>query len=46
LSSGFEDAPAATGYEVVLPSGALIRVPVDFDPDQVSRLVRAVIVSC
>ena len=29
------------GYEVILPRGAVIRLPVDFDSDRVRQLIRA-----
>jgi len=31
-----------SGYEMVLSRGRVIRLPVDFDPDAVSRLITAV----
>ena len=34
--------PATAGYEIVLPRGRAIRLPVDFDLDAVSRLITAV----
>jgi hypothetical protein len=39
-------AAPATDYEIVLPGGALIRLPRNFDPDQVRQLLRAVVSSC
>jgi len=46
LVPGVEGVLPVPGYEVVLPGGVLIRVPIDFDPDQVSRLIRVVTSSC
>lgn len=34
------------GYEISLPSGSLIRLPGDFDPDKVSQLLRVVASAC
>ncbi len=31
----------SAGYEVILPRGAVIRLPLDFDSDRVSQLIRA-----
>ena len=31
----------SAGYEVILPRGAVIRLPVDFDPDRVRQLISA-----
>ncbi len=36
----------ASGYEVTLPCGTSIRLPVDFDMDRASRLIHAVAQSC
>lgn len=33
----------ADGYELVLPGGARLHLPADFDPERVARLVRAVV---
>jgi hypothetical protein len=41
-----QDAVPPAGYEVVLPGGATIRLPHDFDPDRVTRLVLALQPSC
>ena len=46
VAAGSGNALPSAGYEIVLPSGPLIRVPVGFDPDQVSRLLRAVASAC
>ncbi len=46
LAAGSGNALPSVGYEIVLPSGPVIRLPVDFDPDQVSRLLRAVASAC
>lgn len=35
-----------SGYEVALPCGTLIRLPVDFDVDRASQLISAVARSC
>lgn len=35
--------PVANGYELVLPGGACLHLPSDFDPERVARLVRAVV---
>ena len=34
------------GYELVLPSGACLRLPGDFDPERVARLVQALSAAC
>jgi hypothetical protein len=34
------------GYELVLPSGACLRLPDDFDPERVARLVQAMSAAC
>jgi hypothetical protein len=34
--------PAVDGYELVLPGGACLRLPADFDPERVARFVQAV----
>jgi hypothetical protein len=34
------------GYELVLPSGACLRLPGDFDPERVARLVQALATAC
>ena len=34
------------GYELVLPSGACLRLPGDFDPERVARLVQALAAAC
>lgn len=34
------------GYELVLPSGACLRLPDDFDPEQVARLVQVLAAAC
>ena len=39
-------ASASCCYEVVLPQGVVVRVPVDFDPAQVTGLLRAVVSAC
>jgi hypothetical protein len=36
----------ARRYEILLPGGRILRVPTDFDPDQVARLIRAVESAC
>jgi len=36
----------ASGYEVALPCGTSIRLPVDFDVDRASQLIHAVARSC
>jgi len=41
-----QDAVLPAGYEVVLPGGPTIRLPHDFDPDRVKRLVLALQSSC
>jgi hypothetical protein len=46
LAAGSGNALPSAGYEIVLPNGPLIRLPVDFDPDQVSRLLGAVASAC
>jgi len=33
-------------YEIVLPGGRVVRVPADFDPANVARLIRAVESAC
>jgi hypothetical protein len=33
-------------YELVLPSGACLRLPGDFDPERVARLVQALAAAC
>ena len=38
--------PARDGYELVLPGGAHLRLPDDFDPERVARLMRAVAATC
>lgn len=37
---------AAQRYEIVLPDGRVVRVPGDFDPAQVTRLIQAVESAC
>jgi hypothetical protein len=39
-------APGGWGYELVLPSGACLRLPGDFDPERVARLVQALVAVC
>ena len=34
------------GYELVLPSGACLRLPGDFDPERVAQLVQALAAAC
>ncbi|UCC32211.1 MAG: hypothetical protein JSU86_07995 [Phycisphaerales bacterium] len=50
LGGGWPDSfPAAvwaSGYEIALPDGALIRLPGDFDPDKASQLIGAVASVC
>jgi len=41
-----QDAVPPAGYEVVLPGGPMIRLPHDFDPARVTRLVLALQPSC
>jgi len=36
----------ASGYEVTLPCGTSIRLPVDFEVDRASQLIHAVAQSC
>jgi hypothetical protein len=36
----------SAGYEVILPRGAVIRLPVDFDSARVGRLIRAAASAC
>jgi hypothetical protein len=38
--------PAVAGYEVVLSGGRAIRLPHDFDPERVSRLVLSLESAC
>jgi len=46
LSTGSGGTMPLAGYEVVLPHGVVVRVPSDFDPDQVTGLLRAVASAC
>jgi hypothetical protein len=41
-----QGAMPPAGYEVMLPDGPMIRLPHDFDPDRVERLVLALQSSC
>jgi len=34
------------GYELGLPSGTCLRLPADFDPERVARLVQALAAAC
>jgi hypothetical protein len=36
----------SAGYEVILPRGVVIRLPVDFDSDRVAPLIRAAASAC
>jgi len=38
--------PSRDGYEVVLPGGVGLRLPDDFDPQRVARLVQALVAAC
>ncbi len=38
--------PAANRYELVLPGGVGLRLPEDFDPERVARLVQALTAAC
>lgn len=38
-------APGGWGYELVWPSGACLRLPGEFDPERVARLVQALAAS-
>ena len=38
--------PGPERYEIVLPGGRVLRVPADFDPANVARLIRAVESAC
>jgi hypothetical protein len=38
--------PVSDRYELVLPGGVGLRLPDDFDPERVARLVRAVTAAC
>jgi hypothetical protein len=38
--------PTSDRYELVLPGGACLRLPDDFDPERVARLVQAVVAAC
>jgi hypothetical protein len=51
--SGFASSPhgaaavsSGHGYAIVLPGGACLRLPGDFDPERVARLVQAVAAAC
>ncbi len=46
LAAGSGNAMSSAGYEVVLPQGVVVRVPSDFDPAQVTGLLRAVASAC
>ncbi len=46
MSGGNTPSSSATGYEIVLPGGPLIRLPADFDPDRVCQLIHAVASAC
>jgi hypothetical protein len=46
LSAGSGNAFPSAGYEIVLPHGVVVRVPGDFDPGQVTGLLRAVASAC
>lgn len=41
-----ESASSSCRYEIVLPQGMVVRVPVDFYPAQVTGLLRAVVSAC
>jgi len=36
----------SSGYELILPRGAVIRLPVDFDSDRVAQLISAAASAC
>jgi hypothetical protein len=38
--------PASARYELVLPGGVGLRLPEDFDPERVARLVQALAAAC
>jgi hypothetical protein len=38
--------PASDRYELVLPGGVGLRLPEDFDPERVARLVRELVAAC
>ena len=46
LAAGSGNTIPSAGYEVVLPQGVVVRVPSDFDPAQVTGLLRAVASAC
>ncbi len=46
LAAGSGSTMPLAGYEVVLPHGVVVRVPGDFDPAQVTGLLRAVASAC
>ncbi len=39
-------ARGAVGYELVLPGGACLHLPVDFDPERIARLVQVLAAAC
>jgi hypothetical protein len=45
-SRGSSLAPTSNRYELVLPSGACLRLPGDFDPERVAQLVQALAAAC
>ena len=46
LAAGSGHALSSAGYEIVLPDGVVVRLPGDFDPEQVTGLLRAVASAC
>lgn len=44
--SSMAPSRCSAGYEVILPRGAVIRLPVDFDSDRVRQLISAAASAC